>query len=177
MAKKSSTTTTKPTAQTRSDSDAVFNEIDGFVDKIKRGELSERINLDRFEGQDRAMLQSINDLVGAFAVPIKDIGDVLDKLAAGDSKVQVTADYKGDYNVLKVACNALGDQINGLVQEMGKIADAGAVGNLDFRGDASQFKGDLAEVINGASRMVEAAVVPVKDIGDVLDKLAAVLCD
>jgi len=148
MAKKSSTTTTRPTAQTRSDSDAVFNEIDRFVDKIKRGELSERINLDRFEGQDRAMLQSINDLVGAFAVPIKDIGDVLDKLAAGDSKAQVTADYKGDYNVLKVACNALGDQINGLVQEMEKIAAAGAVGNLDFRGDASKFKGDLQTALS-----------------------------
>ncbi|RKY23543.1 MAG: methyl-accepting chemotaxis protein [Planctomycetota bacterium] len=173
MAKKSSTTTTRPTAQTRSDRDAVFNEIERFVDKIKRGELSERINLDRFEGQDRAMLQSINDLVGAFAVPIKDIGDVLDKLAAGDSKAQVTADYKGDYNVLKVACNALGDQINGLVQEMGKIADATAVGNLDYRGDASRFKGDLAEVVNGANRTVEGAAVPVKDIGDTLDKLAA----
>jgi len=114
MAKTSSTTRT--TVQTQANNDAVFNEIERFVDIIKRGELSERINIDRFEGQDRVMLQGINELVDAFATPIKDIGDTLDRLAAGDSKVQVTADYKGDYNVLKVACNALGDQINGLGQ-------------------------------------------------------------
>jgi len=56
---------------------------------------------------------------------------------------------------------------------MGKIADAAAVGNLDFRGDPSQFKGDIAEIINGANRTVEGAAVPVKDIGNTLDRLAA----
>jgi len=171
MADKSSTSSA--TARTRSNSDAVFNEIERFVDIIKRGELSERINLDRFEGQDRAMLQGINELVDAFAVPIKDIGDTLDRLAAGDSKAQVTADYKGDYNVLKVACNALGDQIRWLGEQMEKVVAAAAEGNLDYRGDPSLFKGDIAEIVNGVNRTIEGVAIPVKDIGDILDKLAA----
>jgi len=95
-------------------------------------------------------------------------GGVLDKLAAGDSKARVEADYKGDYNVLKVACNALGDQIKWLGEEMGKLAAAAAEGDMDYRGDASQFKGDIAEIINGANRTMEFVATPLKAVAKVL---------
>ncbi|RKY08977.1 MAG: methyl-accepting chemotaxis protein [Planctomycetota bacterium] len=127
-----------------------------------------RVDASQFTGSWQAIIQGINDTAEGVVVPLRDIGGVLDKLAAGDAKAQVTADYKGDYNVLKVACNALGDQINWLGQEMEKLAAAAAEGNLDFRGDPSQFKGDIAEIINGVNRTMEFVATPLKAVAKVL---------
>ncbi|MBW2107812.1 MAG: chemotaxis protein, partial [Deltaproteobacteria bacterium] len=113
-----------------------------------------------------------NDTAEGMVVPMRDVGGVLEKLAAGDSKVQVKADYKGDYNVLKVACNELGNQINLLGQEMEKLADAAAEGNLDYRGDSSKFKGDIAEIVNGVNRTMDGVVTPIKETMDVLEAMA-----
>ncbi|MBW2031377.1 MAG: hypothetical protein JRJ31_20145, partial [Deltaproteobacteria bacterium] len=103
---------------------------------------------------------------------MRDIGGVLDRMAAGDLKARVTNDYKGDYNVLKVACNELGVQIELLGQEMDKMAVAAGEGDLDYRGDAGKFKGDLAEIVNGVNRTMEGIVRPIKEVMGVLESVA-----
>ncbi|MBW2078274.1 MAG: chemotaxis protein, partial [Deltaproteobacteria bacterium] len=137
-----------------------------LADAAARGDVDTRGDAAKYGGDFGAIVQGMNNTMEGVAVPLKDIGDTLDRLAAGDSKAQVTADYKGAYNVLKVAANALGDQIGLVVQEMEKLAAAAAEGNLDYRGDPSKMKGD------GANRTMEGVVVPIKETLEVLESVA-----
>ena len=137
------------------------------------GNLDKRADINKYQGAWQTIVKGLNDTAENMAVPLKDIGGVLDRLSAGDSKAQVTADYKGAYNVLKIAANNLGNQINMVVQEMEKLAAAAAQGNMDYRGDSSKVKGDIAEIINGANRTMEGVAVPLKDICGILNQLAA----
>jgi len=146
--------------------------IDGaasMANAAAAGELDTRVDASGYEGAWKTIIQGLNNTIEGVAVPVKDIGDTLDKLAAGDAKAQVTADYQGDYNVLKVACNALADQIKWLGQQMGKIAAAAAEGDMDYRGDPSQFKGDIAEIVNGVNRTMEFVATPLKAVAKVLE--------
>jgi len=149
-----------------------LTQIYQLVKAVKEGDLDKRADLDQLEGDYREIVRTVNDMLESISIPLRDIGGMLDRLAAGDSKAQVTADYKGDYNVLKVAVNELGNQINLLGQETGKLAEAAGEGNLDYRGDNTKFKGDIAEIINGVNRTMEGIVTPLRDIGGVLDRLA-----
>ena len=150
----------------------LVSEMDELAKAAAEGNLDYRGDSSKFEGDLAEIVNGVNRTMEGVITPLRDIGSVIDRLAAGDSKARVTAEYKGDYNVLKVAANGLGEQINLLVQEMEKLDKAAAEGNLDYRGDSSKFKGDLAEIVNGVNRTMEGIVIPLRDIGDVLKKLA-----
>jgi len=78
------------------------------------GELDTRVEDSGFQGEWQTIVRGLNDTVEGVAVPLRDIGGVLDKMASGELKAKVTNDYKGDYNMLKVACNELGEQLQGV---------------------------------------------------------------
>ncbi|MBW2109024.1 MAG: PAS domain-containing protein [Deltaproteobacteria bacterium] len=176
----------KITDEYKGDFNEVKNNLNALIDALNgliaeaetmkqaaaEGELDTRADVSSYHGAWATIVQGLNDTAEGMAVPMKDIGRVLDKLAAGDSKTQVNADYKGDYNVLKVACNELGHQINLLGREMEKLADAAAEGDLDYRGDSSKFKGDIAEVVNGVNRTMDGVVTPIMETIDVLEAAA-----
>ena len=151
----------------------LIGEAATMAEAAAQGNLDKRADANKYQGAWQTIVKGLNDTAENMALPLKDIGGVLDRLAAGDSKAQIAADYKGAYNVLKVAANNLGNQISIVVQEMEKITAAAAQGNMDYRGDAGKVKGDIAEIINGANRTLEGVATPLKDIGGVLDRLAA----
>jgi len=151
--------------------DAMNGLVEGaatMADAAAAGQLDTRVDDSTFQGVWQTIAKGLNDTAEGVVVPLRDIGGVLDRLAAGDSKAHVTNDYKGDYNILKVACNELGVQIDLLGQEMEKLARATAEGNLNFRGDAEQFKGDIAEIVNGVNRTMEFVVTPLNEAATVL---------
>jgi len=142
--------------------DAMNGVVDGaatMANAAGEGQLDTRVDESGFQGVWQTVAKGLNDTVEGVAVPLRDIGD---------SKAQVTNDYKGDYNVLKVACNELGVQIDLLGQEMDKLAKAAAEGNLDHRGDSGKFKGDIAEIVNGVNRTMEFVVTPLAEVAKVL---------
>ncbi|MFQ6098763.1 MAG: methyl-accepting chemotaxis protein, partial [Armatimonadota bacterium] len=169
----------KITDEYRGDFNEVKNNLNQCIDTVNalvadadmlrqgaaEGNLDARADVSKHQGDYAAIVQGMNDTLEGIVTPLRDIGGVLDRLAAGDSKAQVTADYKGDYDVLKVAANNLGQQINAVVQEMGKMADAAAEGDLDYRGDAGRVRGDIAEIINGANRTIEFVAEPLREAG------------
>ncbi len=143
-----------------------------MADAAAVGEFDTRVDATNFQGAWGTIIQGINTTAEGVAVPLKDIGDVLDKISAGDTSVRVEADYQGVYNVLKVASNELAGQLSDVVKQMGDLAEAASVGNMDFRGDPSGMKGDIAEIINGGNRTMEGVAVPLTDIGNKLADLA-----
>jgi len=143
-----------------------------MADAAAQGELDTRADATKHHGDYQKIIEGVNRTMEGTAVPLKDIGDVLDRLAAGDAKAQVTNDYKGGYNVLKVAANGLGDQINYLVGEMEKMAVAAQEGRLDYRGDASGVKGDIAEIVNGVNRTMDAVIGPLNVAAEYIDRIS-----
>jgi len=164
----------KITDEYRGDYNEVKNNLNALIDALngviegaatmakaaEEGKLDTRLDASTFQGAWQTIVRGLNDTAEGVQVPLRDIGGTLDKLAAGDLKARVTNDYEGDYNVLKVACNELADQLQWVAEEMVKLAEAAERGDIDFRGDASRFKGDIAEIVNGVNRTMDGVVAP-----------------
>ncbi|MBW1707034.1 MAG: hypothetical protein JRJ86_18060, partial [Deltaproteobacteria bacterium] len=114
----------------------------------------------------------MNDILEGIVVPLRDIGGVLDTMAAGDLKAQVVNDYRGDYNILKVACNELGVQLQGVQKVLDDLQGAIVEGKLDTRGDASTFKGEIAGMVKGLNGVIDAFVAPFNVVAEYVDRIS-----
>jgi len=82
-------------AHSQSSSTAVFEEIQRLVKATTNGQLDERARVEQFDGQDKVMLQGINDLIDAFAAPFNLMAEYVDRVSKGDIPEKITDDYKG----------------------------------------------------------------------------------
>ena len=63
---------------------------------------------------------------------------------------------------------AMMSSIQGLVNESLRLSQAAVAGQLNSRGDASQFTGDYRRVIEGFNRTLDTVVTPIKEVSNVL---------
>jgi len=80
----------------------------------------------------------------------------LDRLAAGDSKAQVTNDYKGAYDALKAAANNLGDQLKSLILEDGGAALLAAADKDLTKRVHREYQGDFEKMKQNINRVLES---------------------
>ena len=142
-----------------------------YVEQIGKGNLPEKIS-EVFPGEFNQVRNNLNFCLDSISGVIE-TARTLDKLAAGESKVRVKAELQGEYRILVNSTNALGEQIELLGLEMLRLSEAAGIGNLDFRGNTAQFKGDIAAIVQGVNETMTGIVTPLRDIGSALDRLAA----
>ncbi len=150
----------------------LINEATTMEKAAAVGKLDTRADVSQHNGVWATIVEGLNNTMESVEVPLKDIGDTLDKMAAGDLKVQVTNDYNGAYNVLKVASNELGDQLNGVQKVIDDLKVAIIEGKLDTRGDVGGMKGDIAGLVNGLNGVIEAFVAPINVTADYVDRIS-----
>ena len=167
------TTARKKRTGAQAGAGGAFDEIARLVEAIKAGRLDTRADAEAFTGQDRQMLEGVNELVDAFMAPFNMTAEYVDRVSKGDIPEKITDEYKGDFNEVKNNLNALLDAMNGLIEGAKTMADAAAAGQLDTRVDVSQFQGAWQTIIQGLNDTAEGVAVPLRDIGGVLDRLAA----
>lgn len=150
----------------------LINETATMEKAAAAGELDTRADVSQYNGAWATIVEGLNNTMEGMEVPLKDIGDTLDKMAAGDLNVQVTNDYAGAYNVLKVASNELGDQLNGVQKVIDDLQGAIVEGKLDTRGDAGGMKGDIAGLVNGLNGVIDAFVGPINVTAEYVDRIS-----
>ena len=114
------------------------------------------------------------------ATESKKLTEALEKFAAGnlDFTVQVaegdadTAGARKTYEEIAAALKRTADVVNGLIAEATTLAGAADQGRLDTRSDDSSFQGKYREIIQGMNKTLEAFATPMRDIGEVLKRLA-----
>nr|WP_319487212.1 methyl-accepting chemotaxis protein [uncultured Caproiciproducens sp.] len=101
------------------------------------GNLDTRSDDTKFEGGYRKIISGLNQTMEAFSVPIGESVEVLSQFAQGNLTVEVTGDYQGEYNTMKVSLNHAIQSFNELLSEINNAADQVSVGSKQVS-DASQ---------------------------------------
>jgi len=150
----------------------LIDEAATMAEAAAQGQLDTRAEVENYHGDWATIVQGFNDTAEGVAVPLKDIGDMLDRLAAGDLSARVTADYEGAYNVLKVAANELGVQLQGVQEVLDDLQKAVIDGKLDARGEAGRFKGDIAGLVTGLNGVLDAVIGPLNVTAEYVDRIS-----
>jgi len=136
------------------------------------GELEKRADSALFRGCWQTLVAGINDTVENIVAPLMLTADYLDHIAKGTIPAAMTAEYKGQYNVIKTNINELVKTMSDLLCETGKVIEAAADGRLDERADAFHFVGCWHELINGVNDTVQNIVTPLMLTADYVERIS-----
>jgi methyl-accepting chemotaxis protein len=79
---------------------------------MQAGNLTDRAQLDGFEGLDREMLVEVNSLLDALITPLTIASDRLRRLAKGEIPPKISESFSGDLDRMKADINACIDQLS-----------------------------------------------------------------
>jgi methyl-accepting chemotaxis protein len=106
----------------------ILKGISRVVVNIKNGKLDDRGNADLFQGDWKALVMEINDVIDSLIQPLNMSAEYIDRISKGDMPSLITEEYKGDFNEIK-------NNINLLIESTQNVTDAIvqiAKGNLEI---------------------------------------------
>jgi len=136
----------------------VSKEILRLVEAARDGRLSERGQVDRFEGNYRELVEGINKLLDALIKPLNVAAEYVDRISKGDLPPKITEEWRGDFNEIKNNLNNCIDNITALVEDAAMLASAAIEGRLQTRADARRHRGDYAKIVQGVNNTLDALV-------------------
>ncbi len=148
------------------------DEVANIAEAAAKGNLDRYPDLAKYEGTWATIVRELNKTMKAMTIPIRDIGSVLNQMAAGEFKARVTNDYEGDYNVLKMACNGLGEHLQGIQEVLERLKIDMVNGRLNTRGEVRQFKGKMAVIVQEVNAILDAVAGPLDIVTEYMNRLA-----
>ncbi|MFO0583555.1 MAG: methyl-accepting chemotaxis protein [Anaeromyxobacter sp.] len=137
------------------------------------GRLATRADVSRHQGDFRKVVEGVNATLDAVIKPLEDAARCVDGIAKGAVPPPITAEYRGDFDLLKRNLNGCIDAVNALVADSNRLAEAAVAGQLQTRADATRHQGDFRRIVDGVNRTLDAILAPVAEAAKVLEQLAA----
>src|ERR1035441_1969041 len=136
--------------------DRLQEEVLRLVEASRAGRLGERGRPERFEGNDRKLVEGVNMILDAILLPISEGNRILAQISAGNVDELITQTYSGDHEKMKLAVNNLAVVLQGLQKEMARLTESSREGQLSERGKPEQFQGAYAGIVKGVNEMLDA---------------------
>jgi methyl-accepting chemotaxis protein len=102
--------------------DQLEQEILRLVEASRRGRISERGRTEIFAGENRKVMEGVNEMLDAILLPIVESNRVLTLISGGSLHERVEIACKGDHEQMKNSVNGLQSWLTDLVEFVTKIA-------------------------------------------------------
>ena len=136
------------------------------------GRLEVRADTSGYEGYNGKMLEKINAILDALVTPLRVAAACVDCIAKGDIPEKISAECKGEFDILKHNLNVCIESVNRLVADTTALSSAAVSGNFDFRADPAQHTGDFRRVVQGVNDTIESIVVPFRVMTDYCERIS-----
>ncbi len=148
--------------------DRLQDEVLRLVEASQQGRLSERARVEEFDGNDRKILEGVNEMLDAILLPIGEGNRVLAQISKGKFDELIATTYKGDHEKMKQAVNNVATVLQALQKELVRLTQASHAGQLSERGNSDQFQGAYAGIVQDINEMLDAILLPIGEGNRVL---------
>ena len=147
--------------------------VSELIEQTVAGNLNQRLDAASFpEGFMRDISGGMNRLLEAMVGPLNMAAAYVDDLSKGAIPAEITANYNGDFNIIKNNLNACGHAIKALVADGNLLAEAAEAGVLTTRADATKHLGEYRKVVEGLNATLDAIVTPLNVAASNLESIA-----
>jgi len=151
----------------------IESDVQNIVNSARKGDLSQRIEMDDKKGCYETLCTGINELVDVSDNVVSDTVRVFGALAKGDLNETITQDYQGSFNQLKQDANATIEKIKQVIEgDIQAIVDAALAGDLSRRIELSGKEGFFRELSTGINELLGTLSQVFGEIADVMGTLA-----
>lgn len=148
------------------------SEMSLLVQAAKNGKLATRGRVDLITAEFKPILTGVNETLDAVIEPLNVAAQYFDRISRGDLPPVITADYKGDFNLIKVNLNNCIGNIRSLADDANRLADAAVAGKLSTRADAARHQGEYRKIIEGVNNTLDAVINPLKVAANYVDQIS-----
>ncbi len=136
------------------------------------GNLSNRADVNRHQGDFRKIIQGVNDTLDAVIGPLNVASQYLDHIAKGNIPAKITEHYNGDFNTIKENLNQCIYAVNAMVSDAARLAEAASHGDLSQRADAAQHHGDFRKILEGVNDTLDGVIGPLNVAAQYVDRIS-----
>ena len=147
-------------------------QTDIIIQGAANGELDKRANADLFVGGWNKLVVGVNSTVTNIVDPLNVTADYVDKISKGMIPAEITAAYKGQYNLIKGNLNACIRAVNALITDAAMLSQAAVDGKLETRANASQHQGDFRKIVEGVNATLDAVVAPINEVQRIMGAMS-----
>ncbi len=137
-------------------------EINKVTLAAAEGRLDERADAGHFIGEWKEVVTGVNNIVTNIVNPLMMMADYVDRIAKGDMPPAITAESKGQYNLIK-------NNLNVLIEAINKITDAAkevSQGNLMVSLKERSAQDELIQALSAMVGKITEVVSEVKQAAD-----------
>ena len=120
------------------------------------GKLDTRADLNRHQGDYGEVIRGVNETLDAVIAPLRDVGHVLEKVAAGDMTVRMEGKYAGDFEALSESLNKTVHQMQSALQLIASNAHSLASAAEELSATSQQITANSEETTAQAKTVAEA---------------------
>ncbi|KAF5088019.1 Methyl-accepting chemotaxis protein (MCP) signaling domain protein [anaerobic digester metagenome] len=126
-----------------------------MTDIAVEGDLSNRGDVEKFNGEYAKVINGFNQILDAVIAPILEASDSLKKLSQGDLNAEMAGDYRGDHAQIKNALNQTITFLKQYVSEITMTLEEIGKGNLNQKITA-EYWGDFLPIKNSLNQITES---------------------
>ena len=126
-------------------------EVNKLIVASQQGQLSQRANVQAFNGDWAGVMSGLNNLLDTILQPVQEAANVLREVSKGNLSVSVKGDYKGDHALIKDSLNETLTSLNELMDGINYMSLQHDAGDIDVLVNENKFQGSyriLAKSIN-----------------------------
>jgi methyl-accepting chemotaxis protein len=150
----------------------LLSETNSLIQSTREGKLDARGNADKYNGDWKAMVKGINDIIDAFVAPFNVTAEYIERISRGDIPEKITDTYYGDFNEIKNNVNNCIEVMNGLLGEINGLIGSAREGKLDARGNEEAYSGEWGTLVAGINNLVDAFVKPINLTLKYIDRIS-----
>ncbi|CAK0778106.1 methyl-accepting chemotaxis protein [Gammaproteobacteria bacterium] len=143
---------------------ALIDDSTLLAEKAVDGQLATRADVTRHQGAYRRIMEGVNATLDALIGPLNMAAEHVARIARGDLPPPITAQYHGDFSIIKDNLNTAIAAVNTLIEDSRLLTQAGAEGRLAVRADAIRHHGDYRRIVEGFNATLDAVVGPVTEV-------------
>lgn len=144
--------------------DHLQGEIERLVKAVRKGRTSERALLHDFEGQDRVVLEGVNQIMNSLCEPMDgmaDVASVLQKMAVNDYSQSVDGNYRGVLGEVAHAVNSMREHVLQIQTAIANIARGDLHQLAEYKRVGKRSEGD--QLVPAAIALMESIQAIVTD--------------
>ncbi len=144
-----------------------------LADAAVAGHLGKRADAARHGGEFRLIVEGVNGALDAVVRPISAAAAELERISRGELPDRVEGSFPGDFSAVRDSLERSVAAIRSLASDVRALSAAAVDGRLATRADPARHRGEYRAVVEGVNATLDAAVAPVQEAAQVLERLAA----
>ncbi|MGE5480890.1 MAG: methyl-accepting chemotaxis protein [Chloroflexota bacterium] len=172
----------KISKEAKGDFNKINNNLNNLIDSLNllihdafamaraadEGNLKFRADETKHSGDLRKIIQGMNQTTNNFVEPLNIAAEFIRKVSAGEPLTQITEEFRGDYNMIKININNSIVILYSVIAEINALIVSAIEGKLDNRANADKFQGGWLDMVGGLNKMLDAILLPIGEGNRVL---------